>query len=215
MHVDDSEGSTSRSVAGEGSHTGQFRWDIEADRWWWSDSMYRLYGYQPDSVQPDMDRFLAHKDPRDQARIDAVFTRCLTLGGPFSCYHRIIDATGRQKTVVVAGFGERDPERQKTIVMDGFMTDVSASIRRETSEALQAALQNRASIEQVKGAVRLVYGLSDEAAFAMLRAYSQIHNKKLAVLAAGLLDAFVERSTAESVDREEFDRMLWDVAHAG
>jgi hypothetical protein len=213
VHLDDSQGSMGRTVAPEVPNVGQFRWDVDADRWWWSDNMFRLYGYEPRAVQPDMDRFLAHKDPRDQARIDAVFTRCLTVGGPFSCYHRIIDAAGRHKTVVVVGFGERPPGRDKTTAMDGFMTDVSASIRRETSEALQAALQNRASIEQVKGAIRLVYGLGDEAAFAMLRAFSQVHNKKLAELVSNLLGAFADRSTAESVDREEFDRMLWDAAH--
>lgn len=213
MHLDDSEASTGRSVAPDVSNVGQFRWDVDADRWWWSDTMYRLYGYEPRSVQPDLERFLAHKDPRDQARIDAVFTRCLTLGGPFSCYHRIIDAVGRHKTVVVVGFGERGPARDKTIAMGGFMTDVSAAIRRETSQALQAALENRASIEQVKGAIRLVYGLGEEAAFAMLRAYSQIHNKKLAVLVASILDAFADRSTAESIGRAEFDRLLWDAAH--
>lgn len=213
MHLDDSKASTGRSIAPDAPNVGRFRWDVDADRWWWSDAMYRLYGYEPHSVQPDMGRFLAHKDPRDQARIDAVLTRCLTLGGPFSCYHRIIDAVGRHKTVVVVGFGERAPGRDKTSVMTGFMTDVSASIRRETSEALQAALENRASIEQVKGAIRLVYGLGEEAAFAMLRAYSQINNKKLAVLVAHLLEAFAVRSTAESIDREEFDRLLWDAAH--
>ena len=55
--------------------------------------------------------------------------RCLSEGGPFSCYHRIIDAHGKHKTVVVVGFGERDDSDTKTVRMHGFMVDVSPGIR--------------------------------------------------------------------------------------
>ena len=33
---------------------GQFTWDTVADVWWWSDDLYRLYGYQPSSVEPTL-----------------------------------------------------------------------------------------------------------------------------------------------------------------
>src|SRR5688500_7282499 len=100
---------------------GEFTWDTVTDAWWWSDDLYRLYGYEPGSVKPGMERFLHHKDPRDKARIDAVFSRCLDEGGPFSCYHRINDANGDQKTVVAIGFGRRDAEDTKTVEMQGFL----------------------------------------------------------------------------------------------
>ena len=50
---------------------GEFEWDTVTNDWWWSDALFSLYGYQPEAVKPSLKIFLQHKDPRDQARIDA------------------------------------------------------------------------------------------------------------------------------------------------
>jgi len=194
---------------------GQFKWDRVSDSWWWSEGMYALYGYEPDQIEPTLEVFVRHKDPRDMARIEAVFDRCLSVGGPFSCYHRIIDGRGKAKTVVVVGYGDRDAEDTRTVMMHGFMVDVTATSQRETSEALQAALKNRAVIEQVKGAIMLVHGLDADAAFALLRGHSQVYNKKVATIAADLAAAFRERGAAEGITKGELDQMLWDAVQRG
>ena len=203
--------SVPRGAAGA-SGLGRFRWDTVADTWWWSDGMFRLYGYEPGAVEPSLERFLQHKDPRDLARIDAVFTRCMAEGGAFSCYHRIQDAQGRPKTVVAVGSGLRDEADTRTVVMEGFLVDVSAGTRTEAEAALHAVLQTRAGIEQVKGAVMLVHGLDADAAFDLLRGYSQVYNKKLADLVAAVLVAFRSRESAETVRRGELDTILWNAA---
>ena len=192
---------------------GQFTWDTTTDAWWWSDGLYRLYGYEPGTVAPSLECFLQHKDPRDMARIDAVFGRSLAEGGPFSCYHRIVDARGVHKTVVAVGFGTRDPEETRTVLMQGFLVDVSTSTQQETEATLQQVLQHRAGIEQVKGALMLLHGLDADAAFAMLRGYSSIYNRKLSTIVSSVLEAFRQRDSSESVQRSELDRMLWDAVH--
>jgi len=191
---------------------GRFTWDVLTDAWWWSDEQYRLYGYQPGALQPSMDAFLRHKHPQDRARIDAVFDRCLREGGPFSCWHRIVDATGKQRTVVVVGYGERDEADTRTVRMHGFMVDVTLSGQQETTAALEAALKNRAGIDQVKGAIMLMHGLDADAAFALLRGHSQVYNKKVSAIVADLLVAFRERPSTESITPGELDRMLWKAA---
>ena len=213
MQLESAVGQPSATGIEGSSGVGQFKWDRDTDTWWWSDGMYRLYGYEPQEIQPSMEAFLQHKDPRDMARIDEVFNRCLREGGPFSCYHRVIDTRGKHKTVVVVGYGDRDAENTRTELMHGFMVDVTAGGQQETSEALQAALKNRAGIEQVKGAIMLVHGLDADAAFALLRGHSQVYNKKVAAIVSDLLVAFQERSTPEAITRGELDRMLWDAAH--
>ena len=213
MSLESTANEASVDVLEGGSGIGQFEWNTVTGVWSWSDGLYGLYGYEPRSVEPSLDRFLQHKDPRDLARIDAVFDRCLAQGGPFSCYHRVIDARGKHKIVVVVGYGERDAENTRTVLMHGFMVDVTASGERETSQALQAALKNRGGIEQVKGAIMLVHGLDEDAAFALLRGHSQVYNKKVSAIVADLLAAFQDRSSSESISRAELDRMLWDAAH--
>lgn len=193
---------------------GRFTWDIPTGDWWWSDDLYRIYGYEPGALEPSLDAFLRHKHPQDLARIDAVFNRCLSEGGPFSCWHRIIDAAGKQRTVVVVGFGERSEDDERTVRMHGFMVDVTLSGQQDTNAALEAALKNRSGIDQVKGAIMLVHGLDADAAFALLRGHSQAYNKKVAAIVADLLVAFRQRESSESITRSELDQMLWDAAHS-
>jgi ANTAR domain/PAS fold len=194
---------------------GQFVWDVRTDTWWWSDALYRLLGYEPGAVAPSLERFLQHKAPEDLARVDAVFSRCLDEGGPFSCYHHVVDAHGVRKSVVAVGHGDRDAAESQTVAINGFIVDVTGSSRQETNAALQATLVNRAAIEQVKGVVMLVYGLNADAAFQMLVGHSQIANKKLSSIVDAVLSALDRRSPTETISRSEVDRMLRDACLEG
>ena len=196
--------SPTRTSSPRRSRIGEFTWDTLAD------GLYRLYGYQPASVEPTLERFLQHKDPRDRAQIDLVFDQALQEGGPFSCHHRIIDAAGVHKTVVVIGFGHRDVADTHTDVMQGFLVEVSSGADPESEAALQSLLLSRAAIEQVKGALMLVHGITADAAFNLLRGYSQVYNKKLAVIVAAALEAFRTRPPSTTISRGELDRILWD-----
>jgi hypothetical protein len=191
---------------------GRFSWNTVTDVWWWSDDLYRLYGYASGAVEPTLERFLQHKDPRDRARIDEVFSRCAQQGGPFSCHHRIIDARGIHKTVVAIGFGHRDAGDTHTDVMQGFLVEVSARDDLESEAALQSLLRSRAPVEQVKGALMLIYGLTADAAFSVLRGYSQVYNVKVAAIVAAVLAAFQARPATNTLSRAELDRILWDAA---
>jgi hypothetical protein len=197
------------------SDIGEFTWDTVADVWWWSDGLYRLYGYEPSAVEPTLERFLQHKDPRDRAQIDLVFTRCSQEGGPFSCHHRIIDAHGVHKTVVAIGFGHRDAADARTELMQGFLVEVSSDSDPESEASLQSLLLSRASIEQVKGALMLVHGVSADAAFHLLRGYSQVYNKKVAAIVTAVLEAFSTRPPVAAVSRGELDRIIWEAAQPG
>lgn len=212
MHVGDTGKARKAPVPGA-PLVGEFAWDTVTNAWWWSDALCHLYGYEPGAAEPSFKTFLRHKDPRDLARIDAVFNRCLAKGGPFSCYHRIIDARGRAKTVVVVGHGTRNAEDTKTVLMRGFMVDVTASVEREASAALQAALTNRVAVEQVKGALMVVHNLDADGAFAVLRGYSQVSNRRVSVIAEAVLAAVRKRGEAPSISRHELDQILWDAAH--
>jgi hypothetical protein len=197
------------------AEVGQFIWDVRTDTWWWSDALYRLLGYEPDAVTPSMQRFLQHKAPEDLAQVDAVFSRCLDDGGPFSCYHHVVDAHGVQKTVVAVGHGDRDPGDSQTVTITGFIVDVTGSSREETNVALQETLATRAAIEQVKGVVMLVYGLNADGAFQMLVGHSSIANKKVSAIASAMVSALDRRSPTETINRGEVDRMLHDACQGG
>ena len=60
---------------------------------------------------------------------------------------------------------------------------------RQENAQLREAIDNRAVIEQAKGALMLRYGLDDEAAFAVLRRWSQNSNTKLNSIADTLVNS--------------------------
>lgn len=196
---------------GQAGEAGEFRWDVLTGAWWWSDAMYELLGYQPGSVPAALERFVHHKDPADRARVDMVIDRCLHDGGPFSCYHHIIDAHGTRKTVVAVGRGDRDLDDTRTVAIHGFMVDVSAASGADTTVALEAALVHRGMIEQVKGMVMLTHQLDADAAFELLVGHSMITNTKLTTIVTTVLDRVAHREATEMVTRADLDALLADI----
>jgi hypothetical protein len=76
-------------------------------------------------------------------------------------------------------------------------------------------MASRAVIEQAKGVLLVSHGLTEDAAFDLLRWYSQQRNVKVRDLAAGLVRA-VAGQPVVPVTRRRVDRLLTDLtASAG
>jgi len=78
-------GSTTETV-------GRFSYDVPTDTWWWSTSLYTVYGFAPGEVVPTTALMLAHQHPDDRARAAQLIAAAVTAGKPFSSRHRILDA---------------------------------------------------------------------------------------------------------------------------
>ena len=73
--------------------------------------------------------------------------------------------------------------------------------QQQISDALQAIIEQRASIEQAKGMLMFVYGIDADAAFDILRWQSQQYNVKLRLIAEQVLKDLVELSKAKGPAR--------------
>src|SRR5207237_1148449 len=80
--------------------------------------------------------------------------------------------------------------------------------QRILDEALPDLLDSRAQIEQAKGALMLVYGITADHAFAVLQWRSQETNTKLRHLAAKLASALTTLGGGPLQQRTEFDHLL-------
>ena len=58
----------------------------------------------------------------------------------------------------------------------------------------------------------LIHGITADAAFSLLRGYSQVYNKRLASIVTAALQAFQTRPATDTISRGELDRILWDSA---
>lgn len=175
-----------------GPPVGYFSYSVTDDTWSWSDGIYELHGYAPHAVPASTELLLRHKHPDDRARAYEVLETAVITGRPFSCYHRIVDAKHRVRSVLSVGRGHRSDHGTVERVT-GFFADLSAVRRDETQAEVEVALlriaEHRAVIEQAKGVLMLATGCDAEEAFGLLRRSSSTANLKLNQVAHRLVEA--------------------------
>ncbi|OLT46185.1 hypothetical protein BJF88_04875 [Cellulosimicrobium sp. CUA-896] len=168
---------------------------MDDDRWWWSAGVYAILGLQPGEVVPTTQLLLAHRHPDDTRPTGGTLLEALAEGEPFSHLHRIVDAHGATRTVVVTGTAVRD-DAGRVVEVTGDLVDVTASVAaRSASDAnrqISDAFSSRGRIEQAKGAVAIVLGLDPEEAFSLLCAASSLANVRVRDLADELVSCLAD-----------------------
>ncbi|TAM68071.1 MAG: ANTAR domain-containing protein [Mycobacterium sp.] len=195
---------------GDAQPAGWFRFYFTDQRWEWSEQVQRMHGYEPGSVVPTTDLVLSHKHPDDRGQVAATIDQIVNTRQAFSTRHRIIDTGGNVRHVAVVGDRLYDDEGY-VIGTYGFYIDVSGPNGQVHEDVVSAKLaeisENRAGIEQTKGMLMLIYGLSDSAAFELLRWLSQESNVKLRPLAEQIAQDF--RGAGMPLNTQsEFDHLL-------
>ena len=103
----------------------------------------------------------------------------------------------------------------KVTTIEGYFVDLTADVDAVVDEATHAAVEasaeNRAVIEQAKGALMLAYGFDEDAAFSMLTWWSRNRNVKIRDLAAELMQASEEGAATGQEFRTRVDRLLHDL----
>ncbi|GAS92936.1 transcription antitermination regulator [Mycolicibacterium brisbanense] len=201
------------------SSMGWFRFYFDEQRWEWSEQVARLHGYKPGTVAPTTELVLSHKHPDDREKVADTIEAIMNTRGALSSRHRIIDTAGAVHWVMVIGDQFFD-EHGAVIGTHGFYVDVTPAERerldaeRQRQDLVTARVAeiatNRASIEQVKGMLMLIYNVNEDVAFDVLKWLSQEHNVKLRVLAEQLRDDLREKAR-ETVDQSTYDHVLLTV----
>ncbi|MEV6073000.1 PAS and ANTAR domain-containing protein [Nocardia sp. NPDC052001] len=203
-------------IVGAGSPlpVGSFRFWFDGMRWEWSDELARLHGYEPGLVEPSTELLLAHKHPEDRDRVEAELVTSVRDHAPFSSLHRIIDTAGAEHQVVVVSEPIIDDD-ESVIGTSGYYLDLTDNLPEaqpdRLSESLVEIVAQRAVIEQAKGILMTVYGLSPDQAFGVLRWRSQETNVKLRDLAAALVLAAKPLTPMDVRVRTAFDHLLLTV----
>ena len=76
---------------------GYWERDLRANRDWWSDEYYRLFGMSPGQVEPTFERFMELVHPEDRDAVHRAQSECLARRGPCELTYRVVlpDATRR------------------------------------------------------------------------------------------------------------------------
>ena len=199
-------------AGGAPQRVGWFRFHFADQRWEWSPQVQQMHGYQPGTVVPTTELVLSHKHPDDYGPVAATLAEIRRTSGAFSTRHRIVDTRGGVHSVVVIGDQLCD-DSGAVIGTHGFYVDVTPSLREEKQELLNEAVaeiaESRSAIDQAKGMLMLVYRITEDTAFELLRWRSQETNVKLRVLAEQIIRDFLALEYDETLpERGNYDRLL-------
>jgi PAS domain S-box-containing protein len=190
------------------NRVGSFRYFRDEDRWEWSEAVAQMHGYASATVEPTTALVLSHKHPDDAAKVALLIEAMAGHGLPFSGRHRIIDTAGRIHPVLVVGEQLRDDEGA-VVGSQGIYVDLS-DIGQDP--AIDAAIADftahRSKIEQAKGVLMAVYGISSAHAFDILVWRSQETNTKLRTLVDQVIEDFTGQLDMPAVIRERADHLL-------
>jgi hypothetical protein len=167
-----------------------------------------MHGYEAGAAQPTTALVLSHKHPDDAAKVALLIEAMASNGQPFSSSHRIIDASGRVRNVLVVGEQLREPGGE-VVGSEGFYVDLSDLGQDPSVEAaITDFTAHRSQIEQAKGILMAVYGIPAERAFDILVWRSQDTNTKLRTLVRQVIVDFTVRLDMPGLIRERADHLL-------
>ena len=132
--------------AQEVAHVGSWEWDIIADRVWWSDEMYRIYGI-PRGATIGYETFLKRLHPDDRTVADATVRQAMTDGRPFAFDHRVVRDDGRVRVLHGAGRVIVDSS-SRPVRMVGIGHDITE--RKEAEEARAQLIYEQARRQEAE-----------------------------------------------------------------
>jgi hypothetical protein len=184
--------------------TGRLTISLETGRWSWSDGLFAMHGMEPGDVVPTPELFLRHVHPDDRTLVEEVVRA--GRSGPAGCEYRLIDLSGRSRTVTLAVDALPDG------TVTGLVVDVTTSRNRAVAEGVNAqlalALQSRSVIDQAKGVLMSCFGVDSEVAFACLSLMSQHRNIRLRVIAEEIRSAAAAGESLNGALRTQIDATL-------
>lgn len=178
---------------------GTLDYDLASGSMTWSEGVYGIHGFRPGQIVPTLEVLMAHQHADDRGPFTHLLKNLADNGGQIALLHRVVDSRGRQRQVFTSLHATNDG-RGTAARATGFMVDLTRTIREETrltaEAAVQGALAHTAAIEQAKGVIRALLGVSADTAFSILAAHSQHTNTKVHVVAATILNAVDEGTAA-------------------
>jgi len=198
-------------AGGTGEPLGWFDYDVASGAWSWSASLFRMHCFEPGEIVPTTQVFVSHKHPEDRQHTDEVLAAVLETGQPFCCRHRIITSQQQVRTVVTIGRGVLDRNGAVRRV-HGYFVDITDAARQATNaeihQAVEKSAEARADIEQAKGALMAVEGMSADDAFAVLRWHSSHANIKLREVARLLVHGMSDPLPPGETGNQRSSRLL-------
>jgi PAS domain S-box-containing protein len=141
------------------AHVGSWEWNILDGANIWSDENYRLFGYEPGSVQPSHQQWVDSLHPEDRQRVLDFVQAALDGTEAYDIEYRVIHPGGQVRHVHCRGDVYRDGAG-KAIRMAGTAMDITDRHRAE--EKLQQKQAELARLDRIETLGQMATGLAHE-----------------------------------------------------
>jgi PAS domain S-box-containing protein len=118
------------------SHTGSGAWNVSTGDVFWSDEMYRIYGFEPRSVQPSYEVFSQLVHPDERLSLQRAFENVVLEASDYDLEFRIIRPDGAIRSVHSVGHPTFNESGELTELV-GTVMDITD--RKEAEEKLAAS----------------------------------------------------------------------------
>jgi PAS domain S-box-containing protein len=132
-------GETRLREAQELAHVGNWQWDLDTGRLWWSDELYRFFGVSPGSFELSYQTFLELIHPDDRPAMDAAARAARQNKQTHDIEYRIVRPDGETRIAHTQGRSVSD-ERGRVIRLVGATQDITA---RKVAEQVVSASERR------------------------------------------------------------------------
>jgi|GEM_PF-2016404 len=118
---------------------GHWDWDILTEKLFWSDEVYKIFGYTPQEFGASYEAFLATIHPDDKEMVSKATQEAVDNHSNYDIYHRIILPDGSEKIVHELGYALYD-NKNIPIQMIGTVQDVTKfkAVQKELVEQKEA-----------------------------------------------------------------------------
>ncbi|MHA1168116.1 MAG: PAS domain S-box protein [Candidatus Hodarchaeales archaeon] len=123
------------------THLGSWDWNLETKEFFWSDEVYRIFGFSHKELEPSYEFFLSIVHPMDREFVNQSVNDALYKNKPYNIEHRIIKPDGEErimKEVAEVTYNEKN----QPIRMFGTVHDIT--------ECAKAARELRVADEKIR-----------------------------------------------------------------
>lgn len=99
--------------------------DVNANPLYWSDQVFRIFGYEPGEIKVSNENFFNAVHPDDREKIKAAVDQTLETGQDYDIEHRILLPSGEERIVQERSHVLLDPENGKPIFLAGTVQDIT------------------------------------------------------------------------------------------
>lgn len=103
------------------AHLGSWEYDIKNDKVNWSDELFRICGYEPQSFEPNLDTGFNIIHPDDREHVKIVIKNSIKTGESYGVNHRIIKKTGDERWIFSKGEIKTNDYDQPQILTGAFL----------------------------------------------------------------------------------------------